>query len=69
MIWKSKNPPIYCFIGDNWLRESDKILFLITEKNFQSRYETIEYTKKNVVLRLSYEGKNSDIERWRRIIR
>lgn len=46
-IWHSKQPPIYCFPGDTWIRESDKKTFLMKENCFEATDEIVEYTKKN----------------------
>lgn len=48
MIWFSKTPPIYCFHNDYWLREIDKLLFMINcdTARFESRVEKIEFGKR-----------------------
>ena len=51
MIWYSKQPPIYIFINDIWCRESDNIAFLMTQNGFVSDIETIQYNKKNKLIK------------------
>lgn len=68
MMWHAKDPPIYAFIGDYWIRETDKMVFSMRDTHFESRTERIEYTKKTKVLRQFYFGKNSEIEIWKKVI-
>lgn len=53
MVWSGKHPPIYCFNGDFWRRDSDCKLFEIDcEKGeFISDDEIIKFEKKQRIMR------------------
>ena len=54
MEWISKDPPIYIFIGDTWLRETDKSIF---ESNIEKGIwvcengEMFPFTKKTKIMK------------------
>jgi len=46
MIWISKYPPIYIFIGDIWMRETDKKKFRMRFSCFLANDEVVKFTDK-----------------------
>ncbi len=60
MIWQSKHPPIYCFPGDYWIRETDKKTFRMKQNCFESNDEIIPYEKKQKLCKSALQGENND---------
>jgi hypothetical protein len=52
VIWYSKEPPIYVFVGDYWQRQDDGKVFLMDKNCFRADDKIIEYTKKNKIFTL-----------------
>ena len=58
MQWISKHAPIYVFMCDTWIRETDLKCFYPKETYWESRDgEKVDYTKKTKVMKF---GRNSN---------